>query len=476
MRVVPLNEQVLGAVRPVLLVLFGAVGCVLLLACVNVANLVLNRNMARERELAVRSALGAGRRRLVRQLLTEGSVLALSGGLLGVLLASWGLEWLLPAARRLLSLPMAATQAGIDATVLGFALVVSLATVLAPSALIPAVTLSRVPLESALRGGARAGQQTRGQRRLRRGLATVQIALASTLLLGAGLMTRSVRELLAVDPGFRSDHVLTMRVLLPESKYPEARNRVAFFDRLMEGLSRVPGVVSSGATSGLPFRGLPIGTTFSIEGRPSPGEANLPVADIRIIAGQDFETMEISRAGRVFGPRDGEAGRGAAIVNESLVRQLFPGENPIGQRVKVRLGPGGLQAAEIVGVVADARHQSLESQVRPMIYLPNHQMAFPWMGIVIRTNGSPASLTSLAVAQIRGLDPGPACLRDRADGGRGCRDVVRTSLRDGAAGRVRRSCAGAGLDRHLRRHARLRYGAADARGRVRRRWARRRAR
>ena len=403
--VVPLNEQVFGDIRPVLLVLFGAVGFVLLLACVNVANLMLNRGLARERELAVRAALGAGRGRLVRQMLTEGLLIAAVGGAVAVLIASWSLDWLLPAATRLLSIPRA-ERVGIDATVLGFALAVSFATVLV-FALVPALSVARSPIEGALREGVRAGQEGRGRRRLRGALAVVQLALAFTLLIGAGLMVRSVSRLLAVDAGFRADHVLTMRVLLPDSSYPEPPDVVRFYDRLVEELSRLPGVVAAGVSSGMPFRGFPIGTSFAIEGRPFPGETELPVADIRIVAGQYFEAMRISLLqGRRFEPRDGEEGRGAAIVNAALVREYFPGENPLGRRIGVRLGRSGKPVdAEIVGVVADVRHQSLDTDVRPMVYLTNRQMAFPWMGVVIRTAGEPSALTAQAVGQIRQLDP-----------------------------------------------------------------------
>jgi len=404
-RVVPLNEQVFGEIRPVLLVLFGAVGFVLLLACVNVANLMLNRGLGRERELAVRSALGAGRARLVRQMLTEGLLVATIGGGVSVLIATWSLDWLLPAANRLLSIPRA-ERVGVDATVLAFALAVSLATVLV-FALIPALSLARAPIEGALREGVRSGHESRGHRQLRRALAVVQLALAFTLLVGAGLMVRSVGRLLAVDPGFRPDHVLTMGVLLPDSKYHRAEDGVRFFDRLVEELSRLPGVAVAGVSSGMPFRGFPIGTSFSIDGRPFPGEADLPVADIRIIGGRYFEAMRIPLLrGRAFEARDGEKGRGAAIVNQALVNEQFRGQNPLGQRINVRLGRGdaGVEA-EIVGVVADVRHQSLDTGVRSMIYLTNRQMAFPWMGIVIRTTGAPSEMTAQAVGQIRRLDP-----------------------------------------------------------------------
>jgi putative ABC transport system permease protein len=403
--VVPLNEQVFGEIRPVLLVLFGAVGFVLVLACLNVANLMLNRGLSRRRELAVRAALGAGRGRLVRQMLTEGMLLAGVGGVVAVLIASWSLDWLLPTADRLLSIPRA-ERVGIDATVLVFALAVSLGTVLV-FALVPALNLARAPIEGALREGARSGQESRGHKNLRRSLAVVQLALAFTLLIGAGLMVRSVGRLLAVDPGFRADHVLTMRVLLPESKYPEPEDGVRFFDRLVDELSRLPGVLSAGVSSGMPFRGIPIGTSFAIEGRPFPGETELPVADIRIIGGQYFETMRIALLqGRRFEPRDGDEGRGAAIVNSALVREYFINENPLGQRVKVRLGRDRSTVdAEIVGVVADVQHQSLDASIRPMIYLTNRQMGFPAMGVVMRSVGEPSTLTAQAVGQIRRLDP-----------------------------------------------------------------------
>lgn len=404
-RIVSLNEQVFGEIRPVLFVLFGSVAVVLLLACVNVANLSLNRGLGRERELGLRAALGAGRARLVRQLLTEGILLAALGGGLAVLLAWWSLDWLLAAAAQLLELPRPAEQITVDSRVLLFAAALSLATVVV-FALVPALSLSRAPIQGALREGARAGQEHRSHRRLRQVLAAAQLALAFTLLAGAGLMIRSVGRLLDVDPGFRPDHVLTMRVLLQQSKYEEPASRVAFFDRLVEELSRTPGVASAGVSSGMPFRGIPIGTGFFVEGKPFPGEASLPSADIRIIAGRYFETLRIPLVrGRFFGPRDGEEGRGAAIVNEALVRQQFPGEDPLGQNLRVRLGPSGPIAAQIVGVVGDVRHEALDRDVRPMIYLTNRQMAFPLMGIVVRTEGTPAVMAAEALARVRRLDP-----------------------------------------------------------------------
>jgi len=404
-RVVSLNEQLLGEIRPVLLVLFGAVGFVLLLACVNVANLSLNRGLGRERELGLRTALGAGRWRIVQQLLTEGVVLAAIGGSLAVLLAWWSLDYLLAAAVHLLSLPRPADEITLDGGVLAFASALSLGTVLV-FALVPALSLSRMRIQGALREGARAGKESRSHRHLRRVLAAAQLALAFTLLVAAGLMIRSIGSLLDVDPGFRPDHVLTMRVLLQQSRYEEPASRAALFDRLIEELSRVPGVRSAGVSSGFPFRGVPIATGFSIEGRPFPGEANLPSADIRIIAGRYFETMRIPlRRGRLFEARDGEAGRGAAIVNEALVRQIFPDENPLGRWLRVRLGENGSVEAQIVGVVGDVRHEALDRDVRPMIYLTNRQMAFPLMGVVIRTASAPDAMALQALGQLRRLDP-----------------------------------------------------------------------
>ncbi len=405
-RLVPLAEQVVGEVRPILLVLFGAVGLVLLLACVNVANLVLNRGLSREREFGVRAALGAGRARLVRQVLTEGLVLAAIGGALGVGLAAWALGWLLPAAVRLLDVPRV-ENVDVDPTVLAFALVASFAAVLI-FGLVPALSVSRLHVEASLRQGARSGQADRGRRRLRRGLAAAQLALAFTLLIGAGLMVRSVGELLAVDPGFKSDHVLTMRLLLPESRYPERADRVAFMDRVMEELQQVPGATSVGASSRLPFHGVPIGTGFAIDGRPSPGEASLPVADVAIVHGDYFKTMGIPlRQGRLFDGRDGQPGRRAAIINEALAREWFRGENPIGQRVSVRLG-AKIEPDEIVGVVGDVKHAALDVAVRPMIYWPNRQAGFPWMGVAVRTAVDPEALAQAATAAIHRIDSGQA--------------------------------------------------------------------
>jgi putative ABC transport system permease protein len=405
-RLVPLSEQVVGEIRPILLVLFGAVAMVLLLACVNVANLVLNKGLSREREFAVRAALGAGRARLVQQVLTEGLVLAAVGGALGIGLAAWALGWLLPAAGRVFDIPRI-ESVGLDRTVLAFAVAASFLTV-AVFALIPALSVSRLHVEASLRQGARGGQGDRARQVLRRTLAVAQLALAFTLLIGAGLMVRSVAGLLAVDPGFRPDHLLTLRVMLPSTSYPEQANRVAFMDRATGELGRIPGVSAVGASSRLPFRGFPIGTSFSIEGRPSPGEASLPVADVAIVHGDYFRALDIPlRQGRFFDGRDGEPGRRAAIINETLARRLFAGENPLGRRLFVRLDDD-IKPDEIVGVVGDVKHAALDVPVRPTIYWPNRQAGFSLMGFALRTNQQPASISGAAAAAIHRIDPGLA--------------------------------------------------------------------
>jgi putative ABC transport system permease protein len=402
-RVVPLKEQLVGQVRRGLVVLFGAVGFVLLIACVNVANLLLGRGLGREREFAVRAALGASRWRLVRQLLTEGLLLALMGGTLGVVLAGWLLDWILPAAARVLPIPTLAAVT-LDGRVLAFALVASLLTAVL-FGLVPALAASRPNLDVTLRDTGRGSTEGRRRRRLRGALVVAETALAVVLLTGSGLMLASLARLLAVDQGFNPEHVLTMRVLLPTSKYASVRDRVAFFDGAIERMKHLPGVRAAGAVSCLPLGGPSIATSFTVEGRPAPPPGESPVADIRLVDGDYFQALGIPlRSGRLFSDLDGTEGHRAAIINQTLARQLFADREPIGQRVRVVLGEPKA-ADEIVGVVGDTRSERADQDVRPMIYWPNRQLGFPWMAFAIRTDGDPLAWRTAALTQLRQLDP-----------------------------------------------------------------------
>jgi putative ABC transport system permease protein len=401
--VVPLLEQQVGDARRALLVLLGAVGFVLLIACANVANLLLARGSGRRRELAVRTALGAGRGRLVRQLLTESVLLSCLGGAGGLALAWLGVELLTSLVTERVPLPRV-DEIGIDATALGFATLLSVATG-AIFGVAPAIVGSRLDLNESLRDGGRGAGAGRSGGALRSGLVIVEIALALVLLTGAGLLIRSFIRLQEVNPGFRADGVLTMRVQIPSAKYREPHTRTAFYRRLTERLGTLPGVRAVGSVTWFPFIGLGSATTFRVLDRPAPPIGEEPVTDVRAITGRYFQALGIPVIrGRDFTEREhAEAGR-AIIVNDTLARQFWPDGDAIGKRLAISWGDD--LEDEIVGVVGDARYQGMDADVRPMIYWPHARIPTQnSMTFAIRTDGDPLALASSAIAAVHALDP-----------------------------------------------------------------------
>ena len=399
--VVPLEEQLVGAVRPALAALLGAVGLVLLIACANVANLLLARATSRQRELAVRAALGASRLRLVRQLLVESVALAAAGAAGGVLVAYWGLSTLLAATADEFPIPRLET-ASLDGSALAFAVLVSLASAVL-FGLAPALTAARPDLNEALKDGMR-GTSTRGGR-LRAALVVVEVAMAIVLVAGAGLLVRSFGRLLAVDPGFRADQVLAMQISLPGATYQEDASRVRFFQQLVARLEALPGVVAAGGVSFLPLDGLGAATRFRVIDQPSPPAGEEPVADVRIISGGYFRAMGIPLVrGRLFTEREVQDPASVTVVNETMAREMWPGEDPIGKRLVVSWGNPEIED-EVIGVVGDVRLVSLDAQVRPTVYWPHNRTAYPALTVVTRAAIDAPSLTSAAVAQVRALDP-----------------------------------------------------------------------
>ncbi|MEE9577089.1 MAG: ABC transporter permease [Gemmatimonadota bacterium] len=385
---VPLRETVAGSVRTPLLVLLGAVGLILLIACANVANLLLARASVRERELAVRGALGAGPLRLARQLLTESVVLALAGGLLGVLLGVWGTALLVRFAPA--GLPRA-SEIGIHPDVLVFALGASVLTGLL-FGMAPALSLPRGRFGSALREGGRGSSSAAGSR-LRSGLVVVQLALGMSVLTAAGLLLRSFAELRGVDPGFRVENTLSGRLIFPSARYEEAGEVAAIVEQLEESLGAVPGVASVGAVTVLPLSGLVTDISFGIEARmPEPGDE--PAADARRATPGFFETMGVPLLeGRVFEAGDRADALPVVIISESLAEKHFRGESPIGARIKV----GGVRNPEapwwtIVGVVGSVRSRALDRIPEPEIYLPVAQRPPRGLSFVVRAEGDPAAL------------------------------------------------------------------------------------
>jgi putative ABC transport system permease protein len=398
---VPLRKQFSGEIRLALLVLLGAVGMVLLIACANVANLLLARSAARQREVAVRAALGAGRGRIIRRLLTESLLLAGSGGLAGLMMAWWGTDFLVSLAPPdLLNL----SQVKINAAVLGFTLVIALLTGVI-FGLAPAFEATRLNLSESLKeGGKSLGGGMRAQR-LRSALVILEVALALVLLVGAGLLIRSFARLQGVDPGFNAQNMLTMRMSLPGRKYDNDQKRISFFRQAVAQMQALPGVESVGAVNFLPFSAPHAGTGVEIEGRPKlpPGQGlntGVIVSDLNY-----FRTMQIPlKRGRLFTDQEATEMRHVVVINEAFAREHFPNEDPLGKRVTIDMKDDN-QPCEIIGVVGDSKHMNLDAEVEPMSYWPHPELAYSGMTIVIRTRGDAASVTSAARGVIRTLDP-----------------------------------------------------------------------
>ncbi|MFO7654332.1 MAG: ADOP family duplicated permease, partial [Candidatus Krumholzibacteriia bacterium] len=394
-----LHETVVGEVRTPLLVLLGAVGLVLLIACANVANLLLARAAARESELAVRTALGAGRGRLVRQLLTESVVLGLLGGAVGLLLAWWGTQALLAAQPA--DIPRL-DAVDVDGTVVAFALGISLLTGII-FGLFPAGQATRGNVAGTLKEGGRGALAGRGGQRLRAGLVVAEMALAVVLLVGAGLLIRSFAELTAVDPGFQPEQAVAFQVSLPYSVYDEAPERHEFFRRLEEEVEALPGVTVAGSASGLPFQGSGAILSFGIEGEepPQPGE----VQDIHVkLATPDYVRAIGSRlvSGRLFNAYDRQDAPMVVLVNEAAVRRWFPDGEAIGERITF----GGEVWREVVGVVSDLKQFGPGEPAQPELFIPHGQAAGGGtMQVVVRTAGDPMALTGAIRRTIRSMDP-----------------------------------------------------------------------
>jgi predicted permease len=393
----PLERLVIGDSRPLFVALAGAVGMVLLIACTNVANLLLARSAVRRREIAVRAALGASRGRLVRQLLVESLLLALLGGGAGVLVA-WagvaGLRALGPA-----TVPRLA-EAVVDARLLVFALVLSLATGLL-FGLLPALRASRADLGEVMKEGARGTAGGPARDRLRGSLIVAEVALSFALLLGAGLLLRSLERLLAVDKGFDAGHVITGTLDLSPTRYPEAPQQVAFFRDLRERVKTLPGVQAVAFVNNLPLAGGTNGE-IAIEGKEFPKDAQ-PMAEKRIATPGYFDVLRTPvLAGRAFTERDVAGAPVVVVVNKTFAERYFPGESPLGKRVAFLWDITGMQ--EIVGVVADVREQALHQPAAPAIYIPLAQRPMDYGYLIVRTTGDPASLVPTLRRAVTSLD------------------------------------------------------------------------
>ena len=399
--IVPVREQLAGELKRPLMILLGAVAFVLLIACANVANLLLARAATRSKEIAIRAALGAGRARVIRQLLTESLLLALVGGVVGGLLALWGVEALVA-----LSPPnlIAAEEVGVSLPVLGFTFGVSLLTGVV-FGLLPALEAARFDPNEALKETGRGTTGSPRARRVRSALVVSEIALALVLLVGAGLMIRSFARLGAVDPGFDPQNLLTMRVQLPPRKYKEDSQAVAFFRQATERLAGLPGVRSVSLASYLPFyTGLGARTNFSIEGRPAPAPGTEPSTDVRVADENYFRTLNIPvLRGRTFTAQEATADRRTIIISETLARKYFPGENPLGKRITVPMSDKP-EPHEIIGVVGDVKYDKLNAESYPMVYWTHPQLPYSVMSLVVRTDGAPLALAESARREIQAID------------------------------------------------------------------------
>ncbi len=399
-RVVPLREQLTGDVKPALLVLFGAVGCVLLIACANVANLLLARASSRQRELAVRAALGADRGRLVRQLLAESLLLAAIGGLAGLVLGWWTIGILRSVVAQ--RLPIAQLDAvAVDGQVLLFTLVAAVLSALA-FGLVPAMTAAGGNLTTALKEGGRSGSGVRGGR-ARNVFVVVETAVALVLLVGAGLLIRSFAALLDVNPGFDASQTVTMKVTIPRAKYDTPDKQRRFFDDLFQRLDALPGVQAAGGISFLPLNGMGAATALEIVGQPKQPAGQEHVADVRVVTHDYFKAMGIPLLrGRHFDQRDTGSNVNRVIVNETLVRKHFPNEDPIGKRILLYWNDRAED--EIIGVVGDVRDSALETEPRAMTYWPPTRFAYPFMTVAIRTGGDARTIVPAASAQLHQID------------------------------------------------------------------------
>jgi putative ABC transport system permease protein len=402
---VGLHEQVVGDVKGALLVLLGAVAFVLLIACANVANLLLARAAARQREMAVRTALGAGRLRIARQLLTESVLLALAGGGLGLLVAFWGVRVLGPWSGA--SLP-AMQGIGIDAWVLAFTLGVSVFTGLV-FGLAPAFQASRADVNAALKQEGR-GEMGGRQHWLRRSLVVSEVALALVLLIGAGLLLKSFSRLAEIDPGFRTDDVLTFQVNLAEGR--ALSRKIHFIEQTVERLKALPGVQAAAATDSLPLTDFARIGVADVEGRPpidfrtAQREDVIPLSRPTVTPDY-FNTMGILlKSGRTFTSQDARAPGGSVVVNEMFEKQYFPGESALGKRIQLAASPG--KAAHwqtVVGVVSNVRQSGLAGEVMPEVYSPELDDAGEALSFVMRVIGDPAGLIPAVRRVVAGVEP-----------------------------------------------------------------------
>lgn len=399
--VVPVREQVVGNIRPALLVLLGAVGFVLLIACANVANLLLARAVGRRREMAIRMAVGASHRQLIQQQLIESLLLAVLGGALGVLCALWGDDLLV----RLNPVDIPRVQeVSVDARVVVFTFAMSLLTGLI-FGVVPAMSIAQPHLSESLKEGGQKLAGGFGHNRVRHLLVVAQLALSLVMLIAAGLLIKSFVRLQQVNPGFRAENLLTMEIALPPSKYVEPHQQASFFQQLLQRVATLPGTRSAGLITILPMSGARFDGPVSVEGRPLDFTRGPEVANYRIISSGYFQAMGIPHLqGRQPTEQDAAGKTPVVVVNQTLARHFFPNENPIGRRLKLGAPQNPRPWLTIVGVVGDVKHSGLGAATRPEMYVPYLQEPAGAMTLVMRADSNPMSLAAAVRREVMSVD------------------------------------------------------------------------
>ena len=400
-RVVPIRDELSGDIRPALLLLAGAVAFVLLIACANVANLLLARGAVRQREIAIRAALGAARGRVMRQLLTEALLLGTLGGLVGLVVAQWSLDAMLALSPVDLGL---FGPVKLDYNVLAFTAGVSLLTAVI-CGFAPAFDGGRTDVQASLRdGGRQVGAGTR-QRRLRQSFVVAEVAMAVVLLVGAGLMLRSFASLQAVDSGMDTRDVLTVRVALPSRTYPEPAKTLHFYEEATRRIRSLPGVQAAGMISYLPFTGLGAGTGFTIVGEPPPAPGQGHVTDVSVCDNGYFQTMRLPLVkGRLFSEREMREKSNVVVINEALAKRHFPNDDAIGKSLVINMTDRDVPT-EIIGVVGNSRFVNLQTEIRPTTYWPHPQLAYNAMTLAVRTASAPLTFAPAVEHEIMAIDP-----------------------------------------------------------------------
>jgi putative ABC transport system permease protein len=403
--IVPLVTAMVGNVRKVLLIFLGVVAVVLMIACINVASLMSARSAARQRELTVRAALGAGRRRLAQQLLTESTLLTLAGGAFGLLLASWGTRLLVALLTKSFPIPRI-ENTHIDGWVLGFTLLLSLATGFLFGSVL-AVPAASPDLNEVLRESSRTATGGVGGRRARGILVIAEVSLALVLLAGAGLLVKSLLVMRSTAPGFKTENLLTVDFRLPKNKFSNPTERLTFFEHLLAAVESLPGARSAALVADLPMGGGSDSLGFHIAGRPDPAPGDTYSANFNIVSAGYFRTMAIPvRAGREFSQQDSAGAAGAIVINETAARTFWPDGSPIGKQIVMPVGNDKSVTLSVVGVTGDVRQTGLGSAPQPEIFLSYAQpgLDWPWLVLVVRTGRDPVTLANAIRKTAQSID------------------------------------------------------------------------